>query len=163
VSALGKTFSGESAPQPLFLVPIPTPVILDNGNWVTPRRVFVLFNADPGVEITQVIVDDGPSNNYDNTFTTPVSGKHDGTNGVMDLEENATQFTLPGSPSLTSVISDPGADEQRSSQGLAARIPPRIAGPYRAPIAATGSVLPIPGAVDRTQTCDCQRDGPPWL
>jgi hypothetical protein len=99
VSAVGKEFSDESASQPLFLVPIPTPVILHNGNRVTPRRVFVLFNASQGVEITRVIVNDGPSNIYDNTLTTPVSGQHDGKNGLADLKENVTQFTLPGSPS----------------------------------------------------------------
>jgi hypothetical protein len=45
------------------------------------------------------------------------------------------QLTL----SLTRVISDPGADDERPSQGLAAGIPPRIAGPCRAPAAATGT------------------------
>jgi hypothetical protein len=97
VSATGKDFPGQMGDQPTFFVPIPTPVILHNGNRVKPLRVFVLFNAQD-VEVTRVIVNDGPKNIYDNTLATPVSGQHDGTNGLADLQENVTQFTLPGSP-----------------------------------------------------------------
>jgi hypothetical protein len=97
VSAVGKDFTGESGDQPTICIPIPTPVILHNGNRVKPSRVFVLFNAQ-GVEVTRVIVNDGPNNIYDNTLATPISGEHDGTRGLTDIQEGVTQFTLPGSP-----------------------------------------------------------------
>jgi hypothetical protein len=96
VSATGKEFSGQSAAQPTYYLPIPTPTILHNGSRVKPLRVFVLFDASANVEVTRVIVNDGPTNIYDNTLATPVSGQHDGSNGLADLQENVTQFTLPG-------------------------------------------------------------------
>jgi hypothetical protein len=97
VSAVGKDFPGQSGDQPTIGIPVPTPVILHNGNRVKPRRVFVLFNAQE-VEVTRVVVNDGPNNIYDNPLATPVSGEHDGTGGLNDVQEGVNQFTLPGSP-----------------------------------------------------------------
>jgi hypothetical protein len=97
VSAAGKDFTGQMGDQPVVCIPIPTPVILPNGNPATPRRVFVLFSAQ-GAEITRIIVNDGPNNVFDHSLDNPASGQHDGSNGSADLQEGVTQFTLTGSP-----------------------------------------------------------------
>jgi len=96
----GATFTGQANQSNWFHFSIPTPPIF-SGKQVCLQQVFVLFNADPGVEVDLVMAFDGP-NSIGLLMNTPngLSGRHDGTNGRADLVEGETLFSTEERPAV---------------------------------------------------------------
>lgn len=95
----GKIFCGQADKTNFFHFCIPTPVIL-NDQRVRLDRVFVLFSSDPDVQVIRVYVFDGPRTIDVSAMPTGVSGRHDGSGGVADLQENITLHRVESRPEI---------------------------------------------------------------
>lgn len=95
----GKIFRGKQQTENFFHFCIPTPVIL-NDRRVRIDRVFVLFASDPDVQVTKVYVFDGPKAIDISAMPAGVSGRHDGTGGLADLQDNITRHAVESRPEI---------------------------------------------------------------
>lgn len=96
----GKTFRGSDNANNWFHLPIPTPVIHE-GSRARIKKVFLLFRSDPGVAVTAIHVWDGAQRRlFASSMPAGVSGRHDGTGGGADLQENITAWTIGGTPEV---------------------------------------------------------------
>jgi hypothetical protein len=96
----GATFRGKDNHDNWFHFSIPTPVIHE-GVRARLLKVFVLFNSDPTVSVTDVHVWDGIRERiFEREMPTGVTGRHDGADGLSDLAEDFTQWTLPDQPQI---------------------------------------------------------------
>jgi hypothetical protein len=95
----GKIFRGRQQTDNFFHFCIPTPVIL-NDRRLRLERVFVLFSSDPDVQVMRVTVFDGARAIDVSAMPTGVSGRHDGTGGLADLQENITLHRVESRPEI---------------------------------------------------------------
>lgn len=95
----GKSFRGRDNQSNWFHFCIPTPVILNDAR-AKLQKVFVLFNADSVVSVTDVHVWDGPRQIYASNMPSGVSGRHDGSAGFSDLQPNITSWDIPDQPEV---------------------------------------------------------------
>jgi hypothetical protein len=95
----GKIFRGRHQTDNYFHFCIPTPVIL-NDRRVRLERVFVLFSSDPDVQVRGVYVFDGMNPIDWSGMPAGVSGRHDGSAGLADLQENITMHRIETRPEI---------------------------------------------------------------
>lgn len=95
----GKVFRGQGGTDNWFHFALPTPV-LDAGKRARLEQAFVLFNSDPDVQVTAVMIFDGARAVDTSEMPAGVSGRHDGSAGIADLQDNITRFRVESRPEI---------------------------------------------------------------